>query len=93
MKPASPEQIAPTTKEMATIQLEVSGLALKAKIKATTSTKPESTLYSAFKKAIAPFAILSAIRAIRSVPTSCLLTQEDFNAVNRSAITPAAAEK
>jgi hypothetical protein len=63
---------------MATIQLDVSGLALTPKRIATATTKIASTRYSAFKKAIAPAAMLSLIRPIRSVPTSCLETQDDF---------------
>ena len=78
INPARPEQTAPTTKEMATIQLDVSGLALTPKRIATATTKIASTRYSAFKKAIAPAAMLSLIRPIRSVPTSCLETQDDF---------------
>ncbi len=81
IKPARPELIAPTIKEIATIQLDVTASALKARIAATTITKIASTRYSAFRNAIAPLAILSAIRPILSVPTSCLVTQEDLNAV------------
>ncbi len=78
INPARPEQMAPTINEMATIQLDVSRFALIPRRMATAITKIASTRYSAFKKAMAPAAILSLILPIRSVPKSCLETQEDL---------------
>ena len=52
------------------------------------ATKTANILYSAFKNAIAPSAILSAIRFMRTVPESWRATQEDLQAVKSNAIIP-----
>ena len=89
MNPAKAEQIAPTTKERATMPCEpCSLLPLKNKRMATATTKIARILYSAFRKDIAPSAILLAIRAILSLPTSCLVTHAFFQATKRRATTP-----
>ena len=87
MKPAKAEQMAPMIKETAT-NGEESTPAVKARMAATTITKIESTRYSAFKNDMAPSAMFFAILAILSLPTSCLVTQEDFQKVKRSPMTP-----
>ena len=88
INPAKAEQIAPKTKETAISQEEFSAFAVTARRIATANTKIESTLYSAFKNAIAPSAIFSAIRAMRSVPTSCLDTHDERQNVYNKANTP-----
>ena len=89
MNPAKAEQIAPRMKDKATIGAEPSVTEPPQAIKtATTTTKMESTLYSAFKKAIAPSAMFSAIRAILSVPISCFPTHPDLMKVKIKATSP-----
>ena len=89
INPASAEQIAPTINETATIPLEPdSACPLKNKRTATAATKIDNILYSAFKKDIAPSAIFVAIRAIFSLPTSCLETQLFFTKTKSKAKTP-----
>ena len=83
MKPAPAEQIAPNTNDKAINGLDPSTVPLIPKTIATTTTKMDNTLYSAFKNAIAPSLMLFAILAIFSPPTSCLLTQEDFQIVKK----------
>jgi Na+/H+-translocating membrane pyrophosphatase len=69
------EQTAPTRKDKATNhELPSSADPLNAKSAATATTNRESTLYSAFKNAIAPLAILAAIICIFSLPGSCFET-------------------
>ena len=83
IKPARPEQNAPTIKE-SPISGELSlrsWLPLMPSSTATTNTKIASTRYSAFKNAIAPSAIAFEMRIIRSVPGSCLITQLVFQKV------------
>jgi hypothetical protein len=75
IKPASPEHNAPTINDSAINGLPlVSTLPLNISSIATAITKTDNTLYSAFKNAIAPFAILLAINCIFSLPGSCLET-------------------
>ena len=89
IKPARAEQIAPTIKDTATIPLEpTSACPLKNKRTATAATNMDNILYSAFKKDMAPSAIFDAIRAIFSLPTSCLETQLFFIKTNSRAKTP-----
>ncbi len=87
MKPAKPDIKAPTTKETATNHVELASLfPLKTNNTATANTKIANTLYSAFKKAIAPSAIFLAIIAIFSVPSSCLDTHDDLININTNPI-------
>ena len=88
MKPAKPEQSAPTINDNAIIGEESGVLPLIPSKTAAISTKIARILYSALRNAIAPSAILFAITAIASVPTSCLETHADFQTVNRRAKTP-----
>ncbi len=88
MKPARAELNAPNTKEMPTRGEEVSLLAVKANRTATHATNTDSTLYSAFRKAIAPSAIWPAILFILSVPASCLDTQALFQITYNKPSTP-----
>src|SRR5690606_20945255 len=75
IKPARAEQMAPTTKDTATLPLEpVSLLPLKNNRIATATTNTPTLLYAAFIKDMAPLAMLLAIRTIFSVPSSCLVT-------------------
>ncbi len=79
MNPARAEQIAPIINDSATIPLDpASEEPLKKSKIATAITKIANTLYSAFKKDIAPSAIFFAIRDIFSSPTSCLETHPLF---------------
>ena len=65
INPAKPDINAPTTNESATKALEfASELPLITRRIATATTKTASTLYSAFKKAIAPSAMFLAMLAI-----------------------------
>ena len=94
IKPAKADKKAPTTKDKATRPLEFSSeFPLKIKRTATANTKIDNTLYSAFKKAMAPSAIFLAIVAIFSDPTSCLLTQPDLNIINKKPSTLARGNK
>ena len=52
----------------------ISALPLNTRSAATATTKIDNILYSAFKNAIAPLAILLAINCILSSPGSCLET-------------------
>jgi len=90
INPASAEQMAPKINEKAIIGEEPSVLFVIPNKIATTTTKMLNILYSAFKKAMAPSAISSAIRPIRSVPTSCFETQADFQKVYARATSPSA---
>ena len=67
MKPARPEHIAPKTNAKAIIPWSLE-LYPKNNRTATTSTKTANTLYSLFRKAIAPLLMCPAIFAISSVP-------------------------
>ncbi len=79
INPANADIKAPTTKDNATKPLEFSSeFPLNTNNTATAITKIDSTLYSAFKNAKAPSAICFAMTAILGVPTSCLVTQDDF---------------
>src|SRR5699024_683077 len=78
IKPAKPEQKAPTTKDTATNQCEVLGWAVMPSMMATQTTNMAITLYSAFKKAKAPFWMLEIIVTILFDPVFCFLTQDDL---------------
>ena len=94
INPASAEQIAPTTKETATIELEPSSeFPLNTSKTATATTKTDKILYSAFKNDIAPSAIFLAIFDIFSSPTGCLETHEFFQKTKKSATIPKAGKK
>jgi hypothetical protein len=89
MFPASAEKIAPMIKAGTIIQcvdstyIEIPKRAIDAAI-----TNTNNNRYSAFKKARAPFLMLSEICFIRSVPASCLFTQDALMAINKRPITP-----
>ena len=69
--PAKPEATAPTINDTEINALEsVRPEFAKPKSIATAMTKMDRTRYSAFKKAMAPSAILAPIDFIRSVPSS-----------------------
>ena len=70
MKPAKPEQKAPTTKDRPTIGDEVSAGLVTANKVATQTTKMARILYSALRKAIAPSAMWPAILRILASPGS-----------------------
>ena len=79
INPANADIKAPTTKETATSPVELASFSpLKNSITATATTKIANTLYSAFKKAIAPSAMFLAIIRIFSVPSSCFVTHADL---------------
>ena len=90
MKPASAEHRAPVIKERAIRGEDPSALPLMPSKMATANTKMIKTRYSALRKAIAPSAMALAMRSIRSVPTSCLATQADFQNVYNNPNTPKA---
>src|SRR5690606_1530250 len=94
IKPANAEQMAPTTNDNATIPLEpTSLLPLKNNKIATAITKIDKILYSAFRKDIAPSAMLLAILIILSLPCSCLVTHALFTKTNKSPKTPKRGKK
>ena len=75
MFPASPEKIAPTIKAGIISQLVVSTTNDIPKSAAdATMTKKNNNLYSAFKKAKAPFLMAELIDTIFSFPGSCFFT-------------------
>ena len=89
INPARAEQIAPTINETATKPWEASSFdPLKNSKTATAATKTERTLYSAFKKDIAPSAIFLAILDMFSSPSSCFDTQAFFQNTNAKANIP-----
>ena len=88
--PANPEHNAPTINDTATNQLLPSLIPLYANKTAVNKTKTDKILYSAFKNAIAPSAILSAIRFILALPISFLATHWFFITTNINATIPAA---
>ena len=91
IKPAKAEQIAPTTKENATIPFDPTSLfPLKYKRIATERTKIERILYSDLRKDIAPSAIFFEILSILSFPISCLDTHEFLINTNNKANRPKA---
>jgi hypothetical protein len=89
IKPASAEQNAPTTNDKPTRgEEETEFEPLIASRTATTITKKIKTLYSDFRKAIAPTEICPAITFILSVPASCFEIQDERQKVYIKAITP-----
>ncbi len=94
INPASAEQMAPTTKDRATIPCDPSSLLpLTYNSRAKQTTKIDSILYSAFKKDMAPLAIFLAIIAIFSLPTSCLAIQLFLMKTNNKPNSPNAGKK
>ena len=83
IKPANPEQIAPRTKDKLVI-----GLLTQPSIRLTTMIKNTKTLYSLFKKAIAPFSIIFDISCINSFPGFSFITLRERNTANIRAIIP-----
>ncbi|MBA7584260.1 hypothetical protein ES708_26213 [subsurface metagenome] len=83
VKPANPEQIAPTTKDKLVI-----GLLTQPNIRLTIIIKNTKTLYSLFKKVIAPRSIIFDISCINSFPGFSLITFRERNAANIRAMMP-----
>ena len=85
--PASPEHKAPTINDNATKLFDsASSDPFIASNIASDITKIDKMRYSAFRNAIAPLLMFSAIFTIFSLPESCLLTQADFHITNKIAI-------
>ena len=77
--PAKPEKIAPTTKAGIISQLVVSTTSeIPNSAAEATITNINSSLYSAFKNARAPFLIAELIETIFSFPGSCFFTHWAF---------------
>jgi hypothetical protein len=83
VKPANPEQIAPITKDKLVI-----GLLNQPNMRLTIIIKNTKTLYSLFKKVIAPCSIIFDISFINSFPGFSLITFRERNIANIRAIIP-----
>ena len=93
MKPARPEQNAPTRKATA-VRIPCAGSLASPPIstpmiRAATSASSEMVRYWRFRKAIAPSKIRAATSCIAFVPVSCERTSRASQAANRTAIIPA----
>ena len=93
MKPARPEQNAPTRKATA-VRIPCAGSLASPPIstpmiRAATSASSEMVRYWRFRKAIAPSKIRAATSCIAFVPVSCERTSRASHAANRTATIPA----